>query len=871
STVFLDDLSYPNGVMPWRKGVIVSAAPEIFYAEDTDGDGKADVRKTLYKGFGEGNQQHRLNGFDYGLDNWIYGANGDSGGEIVSELTAKKVGINGRDFRFRPDTGDFESESGETQFGRHRDDWGNWFGNNNPTWLWHYVFAEHYLARNPHLAVRDTKRFLANYPDNTRVFEISRPMERFNWAGALGHVTSGNSPSPYRDDLFGPEFATTVFASEPVHNVVHREVLEPDGVTFKSHRAKGEEEAEFLASTDNWFRPTMTRTGPDGALYVCDMYRLVLEHPEWIPIERQQVLDLRAGADKGRIYRIYPTGAALHEIPNFAKMTTAELVASIESPNGWQRDTVQRLLVEKQDKKAAEGLKDLFKTSKSPKTRMQILCTLQGLHASAMSLLTEAYRDTDAHVREHAVRVSEQFGESIGHRLQSREGFGAFRNLINDPEIRVRFQLAFTLGEMKHADAGWLLTQLALKDFANPHMQTAIMSSAVPHVEMMLTTIFQRTDQTNPPAKLIEELMGLATALNDQKVFVGVLNKIAEPQNNAFRTWQYTALAGFLDELERDDSSLTKLNETGNAELKETISKLDPLFLSAREAISQPNFLESQMEQAIGFVRLFGRGLSPRDEDLKMLANLLQPQVAPALQKAAFNNLKKQKQKTVAEVLLSNWNSSAPGLRMEILNGLLERPAWTEVLLNQVENKAIPAGQIGPAQQQKLLKHSDEKIRERATKLFSASPDRKNIVQRYEAIAELTGNEEHGRALFQQNCAVCHRVRDVGISIGPELGMMSDKPASVFVTAILDPNQAVEARYVNYNIVTKNERELSGIMTTETANSITLKTAGGTEETLLRRDVKEMKSSGLSLMPDGFENTLRPQDMADLIAFIKGK
>ncbi|MDQ6630535.1 MAG: dehydrogenase, partial [Verrucomicrobiota bacterium] len=159
STIFLDDIPFPNGIIPWRNGVIISAAPEIFYAEDSDGDGKADIRKTLFQGFGEGNQQHRLNGFDYGLDNWIYGANGDSGGEVTSMLTGKKVNINGRDFRFRPDDGAFESESGETQFGRHRDDWGNWFGNNNPAWLWHYLFPEHYLARNPHLPVKDTKNY----------------------------------------------------------------------------------------------------------------------------------------------------------------------------------------------------------------------------------------------------------------------------------------------------------------------------------------------------------------------------------------------------------------------------------------------------------------------------------------------------------------------------------------------------------------------------------------------------------------------------------------------------------------------------------------------------------------------------------------
>ena len=128
TTLFLDGLNYPNGIIPWRKGVIISAAPESLYAEDTDGDGKADVRKVLFTGFVEGNQQHRANGFDYGLDNWLYGANGDSGGEIAFQIKEKSRTSAAAISVFKPDSGEFEADCGGTQYGRHRDDWGNWFG-----------------------------------------------------------------------------------------------------------------------------------------------------------------------------------------------------------------------------------------------------------------------------------------------------------------------------------------------------------------------------------------------------------------------------------------------------------------------------------------------------------------------------------------------------------------------------------------------------------------------------------------------------------------------------------------------------------------------------------------------------------------------
>jgi hypothetical protein len=207
ATVFLDGLSYPNGLCPWRKGVIVSAGGEIFYAFSTNGNGKADVRKTILSGFSLGNPQHRVNGFDYGLDNWLYAANGDSGGRIRSFAGGGVTVMGGCDLRFRPDTGEFDLQAGTSQYGRHRDDWGNWFGNHNVTWLWHYYVPLQYLRRNPHLFVRDLKQDTAQYPHARLAFPISPPMPRFNEPADTNQVTAGCSPMPYRDDLFPKSLA----------------------------------------------------------------------------------------------------------------------------------------------------------------------------------------------------------------------------------------------------------------------------------------------------------------------------------------------------------------------------------------------------------------------------------------------------------------------------------------------------------------------------------------------------------------------------------------------------------------------------------------------------------------------------------------
>jgi len=233
ATIFLE-VPYPTGVLPWRKGILVTAAPHIFYAEDTDGDGKADQREVLYTGFVEGNQQHRVNSLVWGLDNWIYVANGDSGGEIVSSKTGKKVNASGRDLRIRPDTGDLDAAAGQTQFGRSRDDWGNWFGCNNSNPMYQYVLDDVYQRRNMHYSGAPLRLDVPEVAGNAPVFPISQLQVRFNDFHTANRFTSACSAMIYRDELFGPRFAGNAFICEPVHNLVHREIVSAKGVTFTS-------------------------------------------------------------------------------------------------------------------------------------------------------------------------------------------------------------------------------------------------------------------------------------------------------------------------------------------------------------------------------------------------------------------------------------------------------------------------------------------------------------------------------------------------------------------------------------------------------------------------------------------------------------
>jgi putative membrane-bound dehydrogenase-like protein len=862
ATVFLDGLSFPTSVLPWRKGVLVTCAPEIFYAEDTKGTGKADKRIPLYTGFTEGNPQHRVNSLTWGLDNWLYGANGDSGGKVKSVKTGATIGMGGRDFRIRPDDGALDAQAGQTQYGRSRDDWGNWFGNNNSNPMWHYALADHYVRRNPHLAAPDSHVQLSVTPGAAPVFPISRTLPRFNDFNTANHFTSACSAIVYRDELFGPAFAGSTFVSEPVHNLIHREIMTAKGVTFTSRRAGDELKSEFLASSDNWFRPTSIQTGPDGALWVADMYRAVIEHPEWIPLDWQKRIDLRAGHDKGRIYRIFPVGKKPRQIPRLDRLDTAGLVAALDSPNGWQRDTVQQMLIWRKDEAALPLLEKLAGACKRPLGRLHALCTLDGLHALKPALLRKALADAHPGVRRHAIRLCE------GSLAKSPELGADLLKLVADADPQVRMQLAYTLGEWTDARAGDALGQLALRDAGDRYLTAAVLSSVNrKNLERVLLAVMKGSDKTPPSAALVESLLRLANALGDTKAMATLLTAVATPEKGKYAPWQFTTLAGLLDALDERNTPLTKLSAEGNDELKAALKPLPKLFAAARAIVTDGKATTADKVRAL---RLLGRGLDRQKEDVTMLADLLVPQTADDLQAAAIAALGRLRTPQVPELLLRGWKGYAPAQRDRVLEMLFRRNEWLTVTLEAIERKQITAAEINAVRRQRLLGHRSPDVRKRAAKLFAdaINADRQKVIDTYQSVLTLTGDAKRGAQVFSKNCATCHQLGGVGNAVGPDLASLGDKSAQALLIAILDPNRAVEARYVGYTAATKNGLTYTGVLASETGNSITLIGPDGKKKVILRSDLDELISSGKSAMPEGLEKEIKPQDMADLVAHL---
>ena len=856
ATIFLDNIPFPTGVTIWRKGVLVCAAPDILYAEDTNGDGKADVVKKLYSGFGADNYQARVNSLEYGLDGWVHGSCGMFGGQIKSFKQEKPFPLGHRDFRIRPDTGELEPATGRTQQGRVRNDWDDWFGCDNSTLCRHYPLPDHYLARNPHVAPPPAGVLVTDYPQWNRLYPIRQQVQLFKLSGPANHVTAACGLGIYRDDLLGEQYTGDAFVCEPVNLVVHRMKLSPKASTFSARRTADEQTSEFLASTDNWFRPVQARTGPDGALWVVDMYRYVIEHPRWIPPEDLAKLDVRAGSTMGRIYRIRAKDRPLRPMPRLDKLDTAGLVAALDSPNGWQRDLAGQMLLWKRDRDAVPALEKLVINSPRALARLHALCVLDGLRELRYDLNRRALSDRHAGVRRHAVRLAES-------RLKEAAGQGTdLLALLKDPDAQVRLQLAFTLGMWRDPRAGAALASLLRTYADDPYLTAAALSSMSPsNVAAVLGEFFQDQQDKEPARRVVGPLLAMAVALGDQKDLARILVRVTAPAEGRYAQWQMAALAGLLDALDRRGQALERIADEPARRSSER------LVAHARKLASDSTTAEPERVAALS---LLGRDVGQRDADVKRLADLLAPQNAASLQAAAVAALGRIADARVPHLLSLEWGAHSPALKGQILDLLLSRGPWQRDLLAMIESKRIPANEVDAARRQRLLNHRDKEIRTLAARVFdgAVSPDRRKVLAAYNDALTLAGDPQRGKAVFAKSCAVCHRLENVGHAVGPDLQALMNKTPLYLLTEILDPNRNVDSRYLAYNAVTRAGRTFTGLLAGEDSTSITLRSQEGKEQLLLRTEIDELQSTGKSLMPEGLEKELNKQDIADLIAYL---
>ncbi len=869
ASVFADGLRFPMGVLPWKGSLLAAVAPDILELRDIDGDGRADSRRVLYTGFGIDNIQQLLNSPLWGIDNWVYVCNGVSAGAIRSKEKpdAPVVLLGARNVRFKPSIpGSLEPASGGGQYGLTVNANQDFFLNTNSEHLKQVILPDHYLRRNPLQAAPTPWTNIPVHGAACALHRISpfeawrveRTSRRASGPEAArfaktelvpgGYVTSACSPCVYEADRFPPQYRGNVFICEPANNLVFRDALETNGPIFRARRV--DDKQEFLASTDNCFRPVHLSVGPDGALYVCDFYRPVIETPRSLPDDIKAQLPLESQG-RGRVWRVVPQDDFRPIHPQLSHASSQDLVTMLEHANIWWRLNAQRVLIERKDLSAAEALRRMSRESKRDVGRMHALWTLEGIAALDDEDVVRALADPSDMVRCQALRLAES-------RLKNPEVYKAAVACADHESARVRLQAAFSLGESISTEATSALARIAQRDGGNEWIRAAILSSAHHHAAPLLEKLIEGevTDSVRP---IIARLAGQIAVTADDAQLAELLIKIGQRSSPALR---------FIGEgLLNSRRPLSQIMTDPPLALRVARDRLRPIFEKASQIALDESASLADRQEAVLLV-----GFGPWDVAVSSLKPILEPRQPISLQMFAIRALAGRQEKEVSDLLLQAWPSAGPQARREIQESLFARPERLGRLIEALERKTILPQHLDASRVSQLRGLGDAALRRRAEKLLTGAIDtnRQAVIDRYRSALELVGDGERGKAVFARVCAACHRLNDVGHEVGPDLkSALGDKTPEQLLVAIFDPNRELDRRFANYVIETTSGRQLSGMISSESATSVTLRRAEGVEDTILRSQIENIIDTNQSLMPQGLEEQLKPQDVADLLRYLR--
>jgi putative membrane-bound dehydrogenase-like protein len=885
SYVYADKLLQVSGLMPWKGGLIVGAAPDILFLKDADGDGTAEVRQVLYTGFPTVNPEGRITNFKLGIDNWIYAANNGADAKVtVPGKPGEPLLLRGADMRFNPITGVAERASGPAQYGLTMDDWNNRFITQNTVHLRHALVPAEYLGRSQYLEVGavsqdispdakgQTPMFPLTKPQQWRVQRTALRQERYKETNPgrvehlQGYFTAASGSVIYNGDAWPEVYYGSIFTGDVSANLVRRETLQSNGVTFLSKPAK--DGTEFLASSDVWFRPAHFANAPDGNFYVLDMYREYIETPESIPEEIKKGLNFWSGDDKGRIFRLKSKQPRKQRPLTVAlgKMSSAELVKLLEETNGWHRETAHRLLFERQDKSVAPLLTSMAAESKMPQARLRALWLLQGLGALQASDVTKALKDSDAPIREHAVKLSEAFLAGTPALRDALFGMAA------DPALRVRYQLAFTLGQIDTPAARNLLGKLIAEHGEDKWFRVAVLTS-VANKPAEFLRVLQTQKKGLEHADFLQQLSQVIGA-RKEKAEIETLLDVASDQVPAFNGLaRGMKLAGGARLASpKAEAVFRRVLASGTENVQQAA------WVAARQFDMPGVFAKALTDAAndatppvarVASIRALGGVESAKS--LPVLENILAGNPPADVQAAAVAAIGETGDAKAPAMILAAWKSLRADARTRAVGALVGRKEWIPKLLAAVEGNQVEAAGVDMAAQARLLENSDPELVKKAKALFtSGSSDRVKVMADYKEATTLAGDPAHGKAVFEEHCSRCHMPRKQGGRVGPDLSGVNNKTKEELLKAILDPSAAIEPRFVNYMVTAKDGQVYDGVIANETPAAITLR--GGTEDgdqTILRRNVAEVRASAISLMPEGLEKSVNKKDMADLISYLR--
>jgi putative membrane-bound dehydrogenase-like protein len=740
-TVFADGLTFPNGVLPWSGGLIVTCAPDVLFLKDNNGDGVADERRVLLTGFATtGSTQLRVNAPTIGPDGLIYLAAGLSGGTVTCPDHPERPALKmTSDIRFHPKTLEVELVDGKSQYGMSFDIFGNRFICMNRVPVQHVVFDSKWLKRNPRLAFsetvqdcneRDAFNGINGGHDGVRLFPVSS-----NITTADGHAGSFSAACGVKvwqgKSLLTPEYANTVLSCDPTGNLIHADRLTPKGATFAATPAFADR--EMLASRDDWFRPVYLAKGPEGALYVADMYRKVIEHPDYLPEEVRKHTDFESGKNLGRIWRV------------------------------------------RAEKPSDQRLPMMMVLSDTPRTRFRKLIDL-GDDASP-----EATKSLAA-------------------------------------------------GAVRYADDKW--------------MRNAVLSGIGgregPFLKALLGALPADAKVDAGLAEIFGYLGGACARPADLEVATGAPEAV-----------RLALLNGYLSSAGRKPAGLP-------ASFGSLLEASPKTAIDASRTVAE----------RIVAVKLMGR--LPWERSGEALLKLALDESTPDLSASALKAVVSYPRSEVSAGLLAGWPRYTPVRREAVLGALLGVPYHLKAVLAAVEAKQIPASVFTGVRRRQVLASKDPAIKAQAEKLLTVSARPEALADATKALS-LTPVPVNGRGVFNAVCATCHRLDREGYAVGPDLFDIRRQTKENILFHIVNPDAEIAPAFTAYLAEAKDGRVLSGILVGDTPTSITLRGPLGLEATLLRTELAKLESLPGSLMPTGLEAGLSKQQLADLLAYLKGE
>jgi putative heme-binding domain-containing protein len=753
------------------------------------------------------------------------------------------------------------------------DRWSNRFVCHNGDHLQAIVFEERYLARNPFQSVISARRSIAADGPQAPVFRAS-PVEAWRVARtkmriaglapgpiegggrAAGYFTSGTGITVYEGGLFDTHGEPWVFVADVGSNLVHRKRLMPDGVTFRGERI--DENSEFVRSTDIWFRPVQMAIGPEGALYIADMYRETIEHPASLPPELKSQLDLSSGNDRGRVYRVVPDNYQQSSLKPLAKATTEELVDALGNANQWRRTTALRLLYERADPRAPAMLRAAWQSMQRPESRIAVLHALGTAQQLSVSDLLSALTDPHAQVRRHALRLSEPILDS------SKELLSKVMALASDEDGAVQFQLALSLGESNDPRATQTIAECIVRNSGQRDIVDAALTSVGTRAGAVLKHLLSHRSwlASGDSKTVLAAIVGQIVRQRRPEDLTVLLEHLNATDTGSRRVG---ALLQALSNVPAD--ALVQTDSPQLAELNELRTRAAAALLEdARKILAEDS---GPLDVRISAIESLSLGKFADAEPI--LDGLLSPQQPEAIHAAVLATCSAFASPQVADLVLSRWDQFAPAARSQAADLLLRREPWAMALLGYLKRENVPVTTLDAGHVTRLENYPAEKIRQLARDLRGqhVSQDRQKVFDEFRDVALAGGDPGKGKAVFEKNCASCHQLGGIGQPIGPNLATMVSRGAESVLFNILAPNNEVDPRYLEYAVTTTDGRILAGIIAGQTSTAVTLRGADNKLTTVLLVDIEDRQNSGKSLMPEGFEKLIDKSSMADLLSYLQ--